>query len=254
MRATTVWWSDRGIAAIGTEGDLVGGGRVRRAAAVAGTLAVLGLVSGCSSTAHTQSAQGTSAVTVQSSTNLVTTPPPTTPPTASTQPAQSIGSAGSALACTAADLSARQTRSGSEMSQPFSTVTLTNTSAGPCALNGYPTITTAAGTSDTAPGGSPGPVRAVPITVHDGGIYEVPDPGPSQVTLASGGTAWFAIGTLTALDPPIVRLTQVSLSLPGPGTPLSGVTIPVTLDATARTGHPIGITVTAFAAGTSHLG
>lgn len=140
------------------------------------------------------------------------------------------------------------------MSQPFSTITLTNTGTARCALSGYPTITAAAGTTNTPPGGSPGPVRDVPITVHDGGIYEVPDPGPSQVTLTPGSTAWFAIGTVTALDPPLVNLTQVSLSLPGPGTPLGGVTIPVTLYATARTGHPIGITVTAYAPGTPHLG
>lgn len=44
-------------------------------------------------------------------------------------------------ACTADDLSARQTGSTAGMSQPTALITVTNTGAAACTLRGYPTVT-----------------------------------------------------------------------------------------------------------------
>lgn len=163
-------------------------------------------------------------------------PPAATLPPASTAPA-SLGPV-----CTAAELAAKQTKNGAMASQPFSVVTVTNTSGQACTLRGYPTlvqVTTSTGTTES--------VRAGSLAVTYGGLYEVPDPGPTQFTLPPGGSAWFALGTGTAYDGPIRTITQALFS---PAGNVGLVTVGVTLDGNAPSGKPLGVGVTAFAPGT----
>jgi hypothetical protein len=82
------------------------------------------------------------------------------------------------------------------MSQPFSVITVTNTSGRACTLNGYPTITSAW----TSQGRRP-------VSVLDSGIYEVQDPKPTRFSLAPRGNAWFAAGTGMGFESTLVTFT-----------------------------------------------
>ena len=166
----------------------------------------------------------------------------TTSPSPATQ-----SSASSGLACSAADLTARQTGGGSVASQPFSIITLTNSSDHQCTLHGYPTIV---GVSDT-PADPSASLGSQPLAVVDGGLYEVPDPGPTEFTLPPGGHAWFALGTGTGYAGPLVTITEVHVATAiTPANGPAAVAVPVSLAATMPPGQPLTITVTAFAAGT----
>jgi hypothetical protein len=175
--------------------------------------------------------------------------PVSLPATTSTAPVPSVTAAGPV--CTAADLTAARTSGGGEMSQPFAIITLTNASAHACELSGYPAITSARGNSLQSTGVDAGMPRDVPISVIDGSIYEVADPGPTRFTLDPGGNAWFALGTATAYDGPAVLLGQVSVALDGASTSVPGeLAISVSQSVAAATGEAFGITVTAYAPGT----
>jgi hypothetical protein len=140
-----------------------------------------------------------------------------------------------APACTASDLTARQTGSGAGMSQPYSLITLTNTSATACSLNGYPTIASLS----TRTGRKP-------IKVTRGSLGNMTDPGPRRFVLAPGRHAWFAIGAATAYDPPLVTFRRAAFAVsPGADT----VAARMSLQATAPTGKAFPIGVTAFAPG-----
>ena len=91
-------------------------------------------------------------------------------------------------ACRSTGLGARVTSGGSEASQPFVIVAVTND--GPsCSIKGYPRIIGAVGHTLQ---GRVGPLR---IDVIDGPDYEHPDPGPHQLTLSRGSAVSFALGS-----------------------------------------------------------
>jgi hypothetical protein len=72
---------------------------------------------------------------------------------------------------------------GSVMQQPAAFFTITNTSAIPCVLNGYPVLVLFDATGRTVPG-----------TISHGGAYQLNDPGPRDVTVAPGETVYFGFG------------------------------------------------------------
>lgn len=139
-------------------------------------------------------------------------------------------------ACTSADLSARQSDTGAGMSQPFSVITVTNTSGHSCSLKGYPSVTRAFTKSGSKA-----------IDTRNARLANGPSAGPSHFSLAPGGKAWFTLGTATAYDPPLVTFRRVTFS------PIAGsagtITVKVKLPATAPSGQPFPIGVTAFAPG-----
>ena len=138
-------------------------------------------------------------------------------------------------ACSADDLSARVTGTGEGMSQPAAYVTVTNRSGASCTVKGYPTITMARTKK-----------ARQAITVTKDAVQNAPKPKPRRIVLAPGGRAWFAVGTATAYDPPVVTLTRIAFTTNrGSGR----ATVKVSLPATAPTGEPIPMGVTAFAPG-----
>jgi hypothetical protein len=140
--------------------------------------------------------------------------------------------------CSSADLSARQTGSGAGMSQPYSQITVTNTSAGFCSLKGYPAIT-GAWTKSGRKG----------IRVTKGNLQNIAGPGPRRFVLAPGGHAWFAVGAATAYDPPLVNFTRIAFAPTPGGSTATSVIARLRLPATAPQGKPFPIGVTAFAPG-----
>ena len=137
--------------------------------------------------------------------------------------------------CSASDLSAKQTGSGAGMSQPSAYITVTNTSGSKCSLKGYPTITAAS----TKKGSQS-------ITVSKGNVMNAPSTKPKRIVLSPGGKAWFAIGAATAYDPPVVTFTSIRFATaPGGDTASSRLS----LQATAPTGKPFPLGVSAFAPG-----
>jgi hypothetical protein len=165
----------------------------------------------------------------------------------SPSPRASMSPTALASVCGPGDLTALETGGGSVASQPFSLITVTNAGDHPCTLSGYPTIVAVSSTpseSSTSPG-------AQPLAVVDGGLYEVPDPGPSEITLAPGGHAWFALGTGTGYAGTFVTVKEVRFATPStPATGPTAIAVPVSLAATMPPDKPLTITVTAFAAGT----
>ena len=136
--------------------------------------------------------------------------------------------------CAAGDLSAVEGASGAGMSQPFTTIVLTNRSGAPCVVTGYPKIVAMA----TKDGNQV-------IAVTRGRIGNISGGGPKRITLAPGSRAWFALGAATAYDPPLVTFTRVAFRVNG------GVKrVTISLDATAPDGKPFPIGVTALNAGT----
>jgi len=70
------------------------------------------------------------------------------------------------------------------MRQPAAYFGLENASSSPCKLQGYPGVTffDAAG-------------HPIHLTRElQGGPYQIPDPGPAEVSLAPGATGWFGVG------------------------------------------------------------
>jgi hypothetical protein len=143
-------------------------------------------------------------------------------------------SAGDAAACSGRDLSARVTGNAAGVSQPAAYITVTNTSARTCTVRGYPTITRAR----TKKGRQP-------ITVTNGAVMNAPQNKPRTIAIAPGGHAWFAVGAATAYDPPVVTFVRLTFSPSGNGTR----TVRLRLPASAPTGKPFPLGVTAFAPG-----
>jgi hypothetical protein len=126
------------------------------------------------------------------------------------------------------------------MNQPWSIITVTNTSGRACTLHGYPSITA----TWTRQG-------RYPVDVLDSGIYEVTDPTPVLFSVAPRGHAWFAAGTGMGFEGPLLTFTEIAVSTDQHTTVATSLRVPVALSATGRKGHPYGITVTAFAPGTA---
>jgi hypothetical protein len=144
----------------------------------------------------------------------------------------------SVASCSARDFSARQTGSGAGMSQPYVQITLTNTSGAACALDGYPTIT-----------GAWTRTGRKPVTVTNRNLQNIAGPAPHRFIVPSGGHAWFAIGTATAYDPPLVTFRRFGFATAPGSTLLQRRTVAVQLQATAPSGKPYPVGVTAFAPG-----
>jgi hypothetical protein len=222
-------------------------GRIRRrrriqmaVAAAATAIAIVIPATGCAYISHrnaTPTPIGASATVISSPGSPSATPAADTP-TASGVPTQ-------ITACRAAQLTGAVTGSGSESSQPFVVIALTNTSAAGCELTGYPQITAAGYAWPT-----PAATGILPITVTDGAIFERSDPGPQRLELSPNASASFALGTATAYDggAHMYSITRVEITLPGDQT-----TIPVIVNVAASrpASQPIPVTVTALVAGRS---
>ena len=143
-------------------------------------------------------------------------------------------SAGDAAGCSGRDLSAEVTGYSEGVSQPAAYITVTNTSARTCVVRGYPTITSAR----TKKGRQP-------ITVTDGAVMNAPRNQPRTIAISPGGHAWFAVGAATAYDPPVVTFVRLRFSPNGDGTR----SVRLALQASAPTGKPFPLGVTAFAPG-----
>ena len=146
-------------------------------------------------------------------------------------------------ACTAAQLSGKVVRSGSQSSQPYAEIVLANRGPGACQLSGYPELT-AWGSAGR------GPSEPLETALTKSSTYEVPDPGPTTVVIAVGASAWFAVGTGTAYEGPSVSIDRVVVAV---GSAASGkpgqVIVALGMDANGPQGKAIPLTVTAFAPG-----
>jgi hypothetical protein len=147
--------------------------------------------------------------------------------------------AAAASPCDTSDLSAKVTGTAAGMSQPSTFITVTNISGSTCTVKGYPTITR----MKTKKG-------AQKFTVTNGAVMNAPKPKVKTLSLAPGGKAWFAIGTATAYDPPLVTFTKMAFAL-APGTSVGdSLKVKITQPATAPSGKPFPVGVTAFGKGT----
>ncbi|MEI6363029.1 MAG: DUF4232 domain-containing protein [Actinomycetes bacterium] len=144
----------------------------------------------------------------------------------------------SVATCSARDLSARQSGSGAGMSQPYVQITLTNTSGVACALDGYPKIT-----------GAWTRTGRKAVKVSNRNLQNIAGPAPHRFIVPAGGHAWFAIGTATAYDPPLVTFRRFAFATTAGSSLLQRRTVAVQLQATAPSGKPFPVGVTAFAPG-----
>ena len=151
--------------------------------------------------------------------------------------ALSVPSAQAATPCAGAGLSAKVTGGAAGMSQPASYVTVTNTTSQPCSVHGYPTIN-----------GAWTKKGKQQITVSNGSVMNAPATKPKTIVLAPNGKAWFAIGAATAYDPPVVTFRRMSFTTGSGG---NAVVRKLGLLASAPSGKPFPIGVTAFAKGVS---
>jgi Protein of unknown function (DUF4232) len=125
-------------------------------------------------------------------------------------------------------------------SQPFVIIAVTN--SGPtCLIDGYPGIENVEGYEITPKRGR---TQSLAVAVRDGSDYERLDPGPHPVTLATRGSASFALGTGTAYPGPLYGITTLSITLPGRAVPLGVSNVGI-----GCSGAPIPIRVTAFVTG-----
>lgn len=152
---------------------------------------------------------------------------------ASSNTANSAGAA-----CVAGQLTASITRRGSTASAPFVVIAVRNTSSVRCAVAGYPDLA-------AYPAGSKVALR---LTVSHG-TYEIPDAGATHLELASGASAWFALGTSTGINGGKNAVIISSLTIRYKGASVTRVVITGGLGAVpGRSGVPVGIT--GYAAGT----
>lgn len=148
-------------------------------------------------------------------------------------------SAAAASPCDPSDLSAKVTGTAAGMSQPTTFITVTNTSDSSCTLKGYPTITRL----KTKNG-------AQKIVVKSGAVMNAPQVPVKKLTLAPGNKAWFAIGTATAYDPPLVTFTKLAFALAADSSVSDSLKVKISQQATAPSGKAFPIGVTAFGKGT----
>ena len=156
--------------------------------------------------------------------------------TAGSQAAGAVTWAATPKPCNASDLSARQVGSGAGMSHPFVSIGLQNDGTVPCTLDGYPRL---------------GAVRVhggtrIRVDISRDNLMNIAGPRPRSITLAPGDHAWFAVGAVTAYDPPIVTIASVAVRL---GSSARAMVIPIALSASAPHGKPFPIGITAYAKG-----
>jgi hypothetical protein len=169
---------------------------------------------------------------------------PRTVTTAVRPPSSPSGIPSSTVAdCTDAQLSGKVSRGGSQSSQPFEEIVLTNGGPDPCQLSGYPQLTAWGSTGK-------GPSAQLDTVLTQGSTFEIPDPGPTKVALAPGGSAWFAVGAGTANGGPIVSIDRVVIDVGSAAGGKAGhVNVTLGMGANGPPGRAIPITVTAFAPG-----
>jgi hypothetical protein len=141
--------------------------------------------------------------------------------------------------CLSAELRAHVIEFGSNMSQPFLTIGLTNHGDRTCRVSGYPGIQAFGHHLDAAR-------HRLDIRVKDGAIYERPDPGAKLVRLQPGQTASFNIGTGMAYQGGAhpFTITRIVLTLKGL---TEAIALHAEVGATAPAGKPIPVGVTAIA-------
>lgn len=106
-----------------------------------------------------------------------------TPPATAAAPAEPAVTA--SRRCTNEDLRLTAGQDlGSLMRQPAAYFGLLNRSSSPCKVQGYPTVTFFHGAGQ----------RINPARQLRGGPYQINDPGPAEVSLAPGASAWFGVG------------------------------------------------------------
>ncbi|MDO8733209.1 MAG: DUF4232 domain-containing protein [Actinomycetota bacterium] len=140
--------------------------------------------------------------------------------------------------CNSADLSGKATGSGAGMSQPYVVITVTNIGKASCALKGYPVLTGAW----TAKG-------KVAISAKNGDLFNMPSAKVKRFVLAPKAKAWFANGSATAYDPPLVTINRIAFATSAGTSVADSSMIRSGLMATAPAGKPYPLGVTAFAAG-----
>ncbi len=140
--------------------------------------------------------------------------------------------------CAATSLTAKATGSGTGMSQPYTVFTVTNASSKPCTLKGYPVLTGAW----TAKG-------KVAISISNGAVMNMPSVKVKAFVVAPKGNAWFAIGSGTAYDSPLVTIRRFTFATTAGASVAQSSLVEADLQATAPTGKPYPLGVTAFAPG-----
>jgi hypothetical protein len=142
------------------------------------------------------------------------------------------------IACATADLTANVGEFGSVMSQPFLTIKLTNHSATPCQLRGYPLLLIS-GSFDESP------TRPAHVDVRHGSTYERSDPGPHSVVIAPKRFASFTIGTTTAL-PAMAKFHRFEVRLDPED---DALVVKQEMPTSGRVGEPLSVLETALTLG-----
>jgi uncharacterized protein DUF4232 len=142
------------------------------------------------------------------------------------------------VACKTTDLTASVGEYGSAMSQPFLTVKLTNHTATPCRLRGYPRLTIMGTFAQR-------PARPVDVDVTHGSTYERADPGPHPLLVAPHRFAAFTIGTGTAFPRP-ATLHRFEIRL---GTEDDALVVNQDMPTSGRVGKPLSALETAVGLG-----
>jgi hypothetical protein len=142
--------------------------------------------------------------------------------------------------CGTASLTARVVTSGSEMSQPFLEIALTNRGTTRCRLRGYPAVTAVGHRAFADEQAAP-----LRLVVHPGSIYERTDPGPQWVELSPRHRAFFALGTVTAYQGGVHLLEITELAITPEGNH-AALHLTVDLLASAPANQPIPVGVTAI--------
>lgn len=143
--------------------------------------------------------------------------------------------------CQVRQLRARVATSGSEASQPFATIALTNRGSRSCTLRGYPGLA-AFGHAESETADKRLAIRTTHI------IYERVDRGPRLVVVRPAEAASFSVGTATAYDGGVHLVTITALHIIVPGT-AAPITLQMDMLASGPEGRPIPVGVTAFQAG-----
>ena len=131
------------------------------------------------------------------------------------------------------------------MNQLSTFVIVTNWTAKPCSLEGYPSLSVGVAGRGGVYNGHQFVYPALDIT-HSS-TYVVPDPGVRTVRLEPRGSAWFAVGTGLAYSGPVLSIGRLEI-----GTAGSRATLVVpgfVQQIQGNAGQPLPITVTAFAPG-----
>jgi hypothetical protein len=129
----------------------------------------------------------------------------------------------------------------------FVPIRVTNSASSPCSVSGYPIIAVTGHHINTA--GQPmSAEEAISISVQHGSLYARADPGAHVITLASGATAVFYIGSGTGPGPGLdtVLITGLTLRIPGIVGAVSVMIGAPGLASTSRTGEPFGLEITAL--------